>query len=316
VSALHIASLGLDVAVVPTSWEPPPFIVGQLKGSANITEGNTVLVGHLTGAAGAVFNRLDDLSPGDRIVAVSRGLEYDFVVSDKQVLPNADTSLALPNDQAMLTLMTCTGTWDPIAHDYSGRLWVTAELPDAAAAAIAANALHPRAPTPIPEGAAPAVDPDAVLAQAGLGAMRGTFDATLGAPLGETPGKLVVYRRGSNEYHVEFTPDPPRAELIDILAMGPDTSLSIPTAVVRSRSAFPSDATPRTAAPEQVANTIVERFWSAAVAETLGQPIRGGQAGDFVAVYARDARGEVTHVVVGSGDDPAGALNDALRTTR
>jgi hypothetical protein len=112
---------------------------------------------------------------------------------------------------------------------------------------------------------------------------------------------------------VEFTPDPARADLIEILAIGPDSSLSIPTAVVRSRSAFPSDATPRTAAPEQVGNAIVERFWSAAVAETLGQASRGGQPGDFVATYARDGRGEVTRVVIANGDDSAAALTDAAR---
>jgi hypothetical protein len=51
VSNLRIPRLQLVTAVVPTSWEPPPFVAGQLKSSANITEGNTVLVGHLTGAA-------------------------------------------------------------------------------------------------------------------------------------------------------------------------------------------------------------------------------------------------------------------------
>jgi len=84
---VRIPRLSLNIAAVPTDWEPPAFVAGQLRASANVGQGNTVLVGHLTGAAGAVFNHLDELAPGDTIVAVSRGLEYTFVVSDKQTLP-------------------------------------------------------------------------------------------------------------------------------------------------------------------------------------------------------------------------------------
>src|SRR5229473_4045481 len=136
------------VAVVPTEWEPPAFVAGELRGSANVSQGNTVLVGHLTGAAGAVFNHLDELSPGDTIVAVSRGLEYTFVVSDKQTLPADDSGPAMPDGRPRLTLMTCSGTWDPLAHNYSDRLWITAEPPDLAAVTIVDNAAQARAATP------------------------------------------------------------------------------------------------------------------------------------------------------------------------
>jgi len=127
ISAVRIPRLSLNIAVVPTDWEPPAFVAGQLRASANVGQGNSVLVGHLTGAAGAVFNHLDELSPGDTIVAVSRGLEYTFVVSDKQTLPADESGPAAPDTRPRLTLMTCTGTWDPLARNYSDRLWVTAE---------------------------------------------------------------------------------------------------------------------------------------------------------------------------------------------
>src|SRR5207237_8266364 len=80
VMSIDIPRLKLKSGVVQTTWEAPPFTVGQIKGSANITQGNTVLIGHLTGAAGNVFAHLHELKPGDDITRVSRGLPYSFVV--------------------------------------------------------------------------------------------------------------------------------------------------------------------------------------------------------------------------------------------
>jgi LPXTG-site transpeptidase (sortase) family protein len=130
VMALRIPHIGVSSAVVPTAWEPPPFLVGQLRESASITLGNTVLVGHLTGAAGSVFGHLDQLEAGDEIVAVSRGLEYTFTVSATWVGPGDDSSPLAATTTPRLTLMTCTGTWDPIGREYSDRLWVVAEPAD------------------------------------------------------------------------------------------------------------------------------------------------------------------------------------------
>ena len=81
VMAVDIPRLKLHSGVLQVAWEPPPFTVGQIKDTANISQGNTVLVGHLTGAAGNVFGHLDQLKPGDEITATSRGLPYTFVVS-------------------------------------------------------------------------------------------------------------------------------------------------------------------------------------------------------------------------------------------
>jgi hypothetical protein len=135
--ALEIPRLGLRAAVVATAWEPPAFVVGQLRETANLSEGNTVLIGHLTGLAGSVFARLEEVEPGDEVVATSRGLDYRFVVSETMVLPGDDSVPIQPTDTPRLTLMTCVGDWDPIGHDYSHRLWVVAEPPELAEATLA-----------------------------------------------------------------------------------------------------------------------------------------------------------------------------------
>src|SRR5206468_1579066 len=76
VRSVDIPRLKLKGGGIQTAWEAPPFAVGQIKGTANISQGNTVLIGHLSGAAGNVFAHLDERKPGDEITAVSRGLPY------------------------------------------------------------------------------------------------------------------------------------------------------------------------------------------------------------------------------------------------
>lgn len=134
--ALEVPRLKLRAAVVPTAWEPPGWVVGQLRETANLSEGNTVLIGHLTGLAGNVFAHLDQLEPGDDVIATSRGLAYQFVVSEMMILPADDSVPIQPTDLPRLTLMTCAGDWDPIAQDYSHRLWVVAEPAELAAATL------------------------------------------------------------------------------------------------------------------------------------------------------------------------------------
>ncbi len=137
---VDIPRLGIRSGVVPIAWEPPPFVVGQLQGSASVSEGNTVLIGHLRGPTGDVFNHLDRLRPGDDVVAVSRGLEYRFTVSETAVRAFDDHVPMQPTDTPRLTLMTCTGSWIPWRNDYSHRLWVIAEPPELARETIARNA--------------------------------------------------------------------------------------------------------------------------------------------------------------------------------
>jgi sortase (surface protein transpeptidase) len=126
--SIDIPSLKLHAGVVPVDWEPPLFVVGQVRTSAWLTRGNSVLVGHVRGAAGYnIFIHLDQLEPGDEIIANSRGTPYNFVVTDKQQLPEDDLSPTEPTRAPRLTLMTCAGDWNPLTQDYSDRLWVIAQ---------------------------------------------------------------------------------------------------------------------------------------------------------------------------------------------
>jgi LPXTG-site transpeptidase (sortase) family protein len=188
--ALEIPRLGLRTAVVPTAWEPPGWVVGQLRETANLSEGNTVLIGHLTGLAGNVFAHLDELEPGDEIIATSRGLEYRYVVSETMILPNDDSIPVQPTDEPRLTLMTCAGEWDPVNHDYSHRLWVVAEPPE-----LAEKTLEGGQPGPLTRqlGLAP---PVTILAPTALGPapkeLVPTDDTAGTEPAEPAPGAEIV----------------------------------------------------------------------------------------------------------------------------
>ena len=329
VMSIDIPRLKLHSGVLQVAWEPPPFAVGQIRDTANVSQGNTVLVGHLTGLAGNVFAHLDELKPGDEITATSRGVPYKFVVSETFEGANNDLSPMLPSEDGRLTLMTCAGVWNPFTHDYSERLWVVAEAPDAAATRIhnaqatativsgtataqatidaastaTAVALEPTAtplppPTPTPFAGEPS-------SAGGIGNTRPDLERAFGFATGETSGKLVVFRQPGREVHVSFTPDPPRAELI---AVTYQTPLTFDAAVADSRKLLPSDTQPRDTGPEGNSEFVVERFTSLHLATVLGL-----DSDNFSVVYTKDAKGAITSVVLSPGDDVQQILTNARR---
>jgi LPXTG-site transpeptidase (sortase) family protein len=315
VMGLDIPRLKLKTGVVQTKWEPPPFTVGQIRDSASVTKGNTILIGHLSGAAGNVFGHLDQLELGDKVTATSRGLPYEFVVSRIVHSSNMDTSPMKPAEDARLTLMTCAGIWNPITRDYSERLWVIAEPEEQAVVTIAtvsatvtAEAIATGTAIALLPTATPTLEPfvGEPALPGGLGNSRSDLAAALGGPPGETPGKLVVFRQASREYHVQFTPDPPRAAMLVVL---PSTRLTFDAAVRESRKFFPTDASPRTAGPEGNSQFVVERFSSTLLARALELPL-----GEFSVIYVRDQAqgGAISRIVLGLGDD-VDALLEAAR---
>jgi LPXTG-site transpeptidase (sortase) family protein len=104
------------------------YNLGPMPGQA----GNALMNGHVdwwTGAA--VFTRLSDLRPGDAVVVVRRdGTRINFKVTRQQtVTANARVaSLFAPSPVATLTLITCTGVWDPRIMSDTHRLLVSAVL--------------------------------------------------------------------------------------------------------------------------------------------------------------------------------------------
>jgi len=94
--------------------------------------GNAILNGHVNWWTGdAVFTRLAQLRPGDRINVVrADGVAVTFKVAAKQVVDaNARiASLFAPSSRSTLTLITCSGVWNPFTQSDTQRVLVSATL--------------------------------------------------------------------------------------------------------------------------------------------------------------------------------------------
>ncbi len=54
-----------------------------------------------------IFEKLNDLQKGDKVIVYLKNQEYTYEVSSKKVVKNTDTSVLNPTKQEQLTLMTC-----------------------------------------------------------------------------------------------------------------------------------------------------------------------------------------------------------------
>lgn len=106
---LRIPSIYLDDAVIRgTSYEDLLVAPGLLEGSPLPAQGgNTVIAGHRD----TFFRRLADLQLGNAIQLTSGGREYDFRVTNRQIVAPTDVSVLAATSSPRLTLITCYPTY-------------------------------------------------------------------------------------------------------------------------------------------------------------------------------------------------------------
>ncbi len=96
--------------------------------------GNSVIAGHLdkTTGAPALFFNLHALNPGDDVLVTdSNGKQLTFIVESKQVYLYDQAPIDLifgPSLEKRLNLMTCTGWWNAVSHNYSHRIVIFTRL--------------------------------------------------------------------------------------------------------------------------------------------------------------------------------------------
>ncbi len=132
---LLISSADIDSLVVETGfkdgeWPVPKFVVGHLQGTANPGEkGNMAMAGHVSSInSGNVFAKLDQVKVGDDIYVFTKAGQFLYRTSEVKIVANNDISVLDATPDPTLTLITCTGTWNPIARDYTQRLIVKAKI--------------------------------------------------------------------------------------------------------------------------------------------------------------------------------------------
>ena len=129
----------LDAEVVPaelvdkdgsSTWQVPAFKAGHAQGTAGAGEvGNAVLLGHVTSRqSGNVFQRLDAVRVDDAVKVFSGSVVFDYRVVEVKSVPRTDVAVLDPTETPTISLITCTGAWNPLIWDYMERLVVRAEL--------------------------------------------------------------------------------------------------------------------------------------------------------------------------------------------
>jgi LPXTG-site transpeptidase (sortase) family protein len=115
-------TMGIPTVPSRAAW----FKLGARPGEA----GSAVISGHVNWYNGAysIFLNLNKLKPGDKIsVLDDKGATISFVV--RQIVTygaNQDATNIFSNADGLahLNLITCSGTWDKVAKQYSKRLVV------------------------------------------------------------------------------------------------------------------------------------------------------------------------------------------------
>jgi sortase (surface protein transpeptidase) len=142
---LRIPAIGVDTGLqrlgrdhdgsveVPSGrhkWEEAGWYAG---GTRPGDPGSAVILGHVDSTAGpAVFYRLHDLRPGDRFEVVrADGSRARFAVERVEQYPKTrfpTDDVYYPALTPRLRLVTCGGSFDPVAHSYRSNVIVFARL--------------------------------------------------------------------------------------------------------------------------------------------------------------------------------------------
>jgi len=139
---LRVPAIGVDSALQslrlmpdgslqpPSAWQVAGWYADGVRPGAL---GPAVIAGHVDSSSGpAVFYRLRELRPGDRVVVQQHnGRALTFVVDDVARYPKADFpahAVYGPAPVPELRLITCTGDFDSRSRSYLDNLVVSAHL--------------------------------------------------------------------------------------------------------------------------------------------------------------------------------------------
>jgi len=127
-SSIHLDTKVEESPIVADQWVVPKFAAGHLQGTAQpLQGGNVVLAGHVQSiSSGDVFANIARLRSGSPIQLYTKTAIVTYVVTSVEIVRNTDLSVVAPSSQEELTLITCTGTWLPLQHDYNERTVVIA----------------------------------------------------------------------------------------------------------------------------------------------------------------------------------------------
>ena len=114
-SWLEIPTIKMDTPVVEVFlqdnvWQVADDAAGYHHGTGLPGAGNVVMAGH-KGVRGAVFARLEALTPGHDIFVTAADTRYHYRVRETRRVWPSEVEVMYPTPSPTLTLLTCTN-WD------------------------------------------------------------------------------------------------------------------------------------------------------------------------------------------------------------
>ncbi len=105
---LQIPALNVDGRVLHgTDWEQLKLGVGHSVGTANSGErGSLVLAAH-NDVYGELFRYLDQLKPGDEVIAYAGQQRYRYVITESRIVKPTQVEVMQPTSGPTLTLISC-----------------------------------------------------------------------------------------------------------------------------------------------------------------------------------------------------------------
>ncbi|REK69379.1 class D sortase [Paenibacillus paeoniae] len=126
IATIRIPSIKVNLPVLEGATQKNmKYAAAHLTETAPIGEvGNAAIAAHRMRAKGKLFNRLNEVKKGDKIVVETKGETYTYVVTGTSIVVPTDVSVLNYNKtDRRLTLITC----DPVV-DPTHRLIVHAEM--------------------------------------------------------------------------------------------------------------------------------------------------------------------------------------------
>ncbi|RJX37868.1 class D sortase [Paenibacillus pinisoli] len=126
IATIRIPSIKVNLPVLEGATQKNmKYAAAHLTETAPIGEvGNAAIAAHRMRAKGKLFNRLNEVKEGDKIIVETKGETYTYVVTGTSIVEPTDVSVLNYNKtDRRLTLITC----DPVVNP-THRLIVHAEL--------------------------------------------------------------------------------------------------------------------------------------------------------------------------------------------
>jgi len=111
IGRIKIDKISLNIPILHgTSKANLKLGAGQITGTSKLGDvGNAALAAHRSHTYGRMFNRLDELEIGDKIIVETADGTFEYTVYEKLVVEPDDVSVLNRNDKdRVLTLVTCT----------------------------------------------------------------------------------------------------------------------------------------------------------------------------------------------------------------